>query len=195
MDRAARRGAQSAAMKATIAAVLAMAALGARAEAYPSPSFDCANTTTAQELAICRSPELSALDGRHGYLAALAIRTSPNIEATRGEVDAWLRDVRNACQTDACLVEAYTARIGALERETAAPAVQASSTFPQPRAAAGPAPRPSSSSASAPSVNAPTPSRGPARASEDEDWPWGMIAIEIAALAAALAFLLRRLSK
>src|SRR5476649_1826568 len=94
-------------MAATLAVAEALAfTQDAFAQDYPTPSFDCANVMSPQELQICRSQELSELDGRHGSLAERAIRTSPNREQTRAEMDACLERVRNPCQTDSCLVEA-----------------------------------------------------------------------------------------
>jgi hypothetical protein len=55
-------------IRSEILAVVAMGAAGAFAQDYPTPSFDCANIMTPQELRICRSQELSELDGRHGSL-------------------------------------------------------------------------------------------------------------------------------
>jgi hypothetical protein len=102
-------------IRSTILALAAMAAAQAFAQDYPTPSFDCANIMTPQELRICRSQELSELDGRHGSLVERAIRASSDREQTRSEMEAWLERVRNPCQTDQCLVEAYTARIRELE--------------------------------------------------------------------------------
>ncbi|HEX7465813.1 MAG TPA: hypothetical protein VF309_04160, partial [Usitatibacter sp.] len=100
------------------------------AQDYPTPSFDCANVMSPQELRICRSQELSELDGRHGSLVERAIRASSNRDETRAEMDAWLERVRNPCQTDSCLVEAYTSHIRELERIV--PAVIAQPAFTAP---------------------------------------------------------------
>jgi hypothetical protein len=63
------------------------------AQDYPTPSFDCANVMSPQELQICRSQELSELDGRHGSLVERAIRASSNREQTQAEMDAWLERI------------------------------------------------------------------------------------------------------
>src|SRR5450631_4562543 len=117
-------------IRSEILAVVAMGAAGAFAQDYPTPSFDCANIMTPQELQICRSQELSELDGRHGSLVERAVRTSPNREGTRAEMDAWLERVRNPCQTDQCLVDAYTSHIRELERIVPAALPQPAFTAP-----------------------------------------------------------------
>jgi len=109
-------------IRSNVATVLAVAGTlaflqDAFAQDYPTPSFDCANIMSPQELQICRSQELSELDGRHGSLVERAIRASSDRERTRAEMDAWLERVRNPCQTDSCLVEAYASHIRELERE------------------------------------------------------------------------------
>jgi hypothetical protein len=102
-------------IRSALLAVVAMGVARAFAQDYPTPSFDCANIMTPQELRICRSQELSELDGRHGSLVERAIRASSDREHTRVEMDAWLERVRNPCQTDQCLADAYKAHIGELE--------------------------------------------------------------------------------
>src|SRR5260221_9505108 len=103
-------------IRSRVLAVVAMGAAGAYAQDYPTPSFDCANIVTPQELRICRSQELSELDGRHGALVERYVRTAPDRGEAVGEMDAWLERVRNPCQTDQCLAEAYAAHIRELER-------------------------------------------------------------------------------
>ena len=94
-----------------------LAAAGAAfAQDYPTPSFDCANAETQVERRICRVQELSELDGKHGHLAALAIRGASDHERARSDVEAWLRNVRDECASDECLVKAYAARNAELER-------------------------------------------------------------------------------
>jgi uncharacterized protein len=117
-------------VRSEILGVVAMAAAPALAQEYPTPSFDCANTTTQQELRICRSQALSELDGRHGSLVERAVRSSPDRERTREAMDAWLERVRNPCQTDQCLVDAYTSHIRELERIVPAALPQPAFTLP-----------------------------------------------------------------
>jgi len=99
-----------------LAALVLFLAGAARAQDYPVPSFDCANITTDQELHICRTPRLAELDGRFGYLQELAVRTAKNRGQAVNDGDLWRANVRNPCQDDKCLEDAYTARIAQLER-------------------------------------------------------------------------------
>jgi uncharacterized protein len=172
-------------IRSEILAVVAMGAAGAFAQDYPTPSFDCANIMTPQELQICRSQELSELDGRHGSLVERAVRTSPNREETRAEMDAWLERVRNPCQTDQCLVEAYTSHIGELERIVPAALPQPAFTAPMLRdiasavAKAAPAPvKPAALKAAPPPEPATTEDKD-----DDEPWPAYVIVIVLAGLA------------
>ncbi len=158
---------------------------GAFAQDYPTPSFDCANVMSPQELQICRSQELSELDGRHGSLVERAIRASSNREQTQTEMDAWLERVRNPCQTDSCLVEAYTSHIRELERIV--PAVMPQPAFTAPAAKAAPEPaRPAAAKA--------VPPPQPVGADDDEDEdesPASGIPITLAALALAVWLVFR----
>src|SRR6516162_7820897 len=90
--------------------------MAAAAQDYPAPSFDCANAETRLEQRICNVQELAELDGKHGHLATLAIGTAVDREKMRSDVEAWINNVRNECQSDECLVKAYTARNAELER-------------------------------------------------------------------------------
>ena len=154
------------------------------AQDYPTPSFDCANVMSPQELQICRSQELSELDGRHGSLVERTIRTSPNREQTRAEMDAWLERVRNPCQTDSCLVEAYTSHIRELERIVPAVMPQPAFTAPARRdlaTAAKAAPEPVKPAAV---KTAPPPQPGADDDDDEDESPGSAIVIALAALAA-----------
>jgi uncharacterized protein len=169
------------------------------AQGYPTPGFDCANATSAQELRICRSPLLGELDGRQWYLAERVIKGARDQEAARSAVESWINQVRNACETDKCLADAYTARNAQLERDVAAlpplrpPPMPAGLPVP-----AAPPPALESKAAiepppiSAPIVVAPAPAAPPkpaARLAPPEPvdspspWPWLVAASLIAALA------------
>jgi uncharacterized protein len=179
-------------IRAAIVAATGMGVLVAQAQDYPTPSFDCANTTTAQELRICRSPQLSELDGRHGSLVERAIRASTDREKTRADMDAWIERARNPCQTDECLVDAYTSHIRELERIVPAAAPQPAITAPVSRV-----PQPSVSKPASEPVTSPSPRSDLDAVSDDDDdeadeggWSDYAIVLVIAALAAAagLAF-------
>ncbi len=112
------------------------------------PSFDCANITTEQELHICRTPKLAELDGKFGYLQELAVRTAKNRDQAVNDGDLWRSNVRNPCGTDACLEQAYAARISELERIVASqPPIK---PLPAWAVAANPFPKPAENAPSLP---------------------------------------------
>ena len=78
-------------------------------------SFDCGRASTRIERLVCSDGELAALDG---YLAAAyqqRLTQAADTEPLRAAQRAWLRDVRNRCETAACLQAAYAQRLDALE--------------------------------------------------------------------------------
>jgi uncharacterized protein len=172
-------------IRSRVLAVVAMGTARAFAQDYPTPSFDCANTMSPQELRICRSQELSELDGRNGWLAARAIRSAADREATQAEMDAWLERVRNPCQTDQCLVEAYASHIRELELIVPARMPEPAFTAPARRdLAARPALEPVKPAAS---QAVPTPEPASAEDGDEEDeWPDYVIAIAMAGIAIAI---------
>lgn len=78
-------------------------------------SFDCKKAATNVEHLICNNPELEKLDATvsRGYVGML-LTDSKEISyedpVRNGQLD-WLRNVRNKCETQACLFDAYRARI------------------------------------------------------------------------------------
>jgi uncharacterized protein YecT (DUF1311 family) len=81
---------------------------------YPSPSFDCAQSNTKIEKAICANKNLSLLDAtldrNYQQLKASMNNKSNQLPEDQRE---WLKE-RNACKTSECLTEAYTHRIDEL---------------------------------------------------------------------------------
>jgi uncharacterized protein len=82
-------------------------------------SFDCARARAADEVTVCRTPALSALDSEMGGLWYAYSRVPMYMGGTgarRDEAQAFLAR-RRACGRDvACLSRAYRARIAALHR-------------------------------------------------------------------------------
>ena len=78
-------------------------------------SFDCALASSRIENAICASPKLSKLDSdlEPSYLSVLG--DSKNPEAIKAAQRTWLKDTRDQCQDEACLVTVYQQRIAALD--------------------------------------------------------------------------------
>lgn len=78
-------------------------------------SFDCKKAATNVEHLICDSPELEKLDATvsRGYVGMLLTDSkeiSYDDPVRNGQLD-WLRNVRNKCETQACLFDAYRSRI------------------------------------------------------------------------------------
>jgi uncharacterized protein len=99
--------------------VLGLALLAAPARAA---SFDCARAAKADEIAVCRNPQLSMLDSEMGGLWYAYSRV-PMLMGGNGarmdEAQAFLAR-RAACgRNTACLTAAYRARIEELHRDIA----------------------------------------------------------------------------
>lgn len=99
-----------------IAVAVAVACLPAPARAA---SFDCGRARAADEVAVCRSPMLSALDSEMGglwYSYARVPMMMGGSGARRDDAQAFLAR-RRACRADTfCLAAAYRGRIAALKR-------------------------------------------------------------------------------
>jgi uncharacterized protein len=82
-------------------------------------SFDCARARTADEVTICRTPALSALDSEMGGLwyAYSRVPMLMGGNGNRGDEARGFLDRRRACGRNVgCLARAYRARIAALHR-------------------------------------------------------------------------------
>lgn len=88
-----------------------LASIGAHAGAA---SFDCKRARGTVETTICADAGLSTLDEQLSAAYARALKADPNAKAAQL---AWLK-TRNACADAACLRQAYTARIAALQAQT-----------------------------------------------------------------------------
>ena len=99
----------------------ALATLAAACLATPAAaaSFDCGRARAADEVAVCRSPLLSALDSEMGGLwyAYSRVPMLMGGNGNRGDEARAFLDRRRGCGRDtACLTAAYRARIGELHR-------------------------------------------------------------------------------
>ncbi len=83
-----------------------------------SASFDCAKASGTTETLICKDAQTSALDDKlqQTYKAALAAVAPSSKKALIEEQRHWITYTRDVCQDEACLQQAYTARIGMLAR-------------------------------------------------------------------------------
>lgn len=104
-------------------AALAGAGLVAALALMPAPasaaSFDCARARAADEVAVCRSAALSALDSEMGglwYAYSRVPMLMGGSGARRDEAQAFLARRRACRAATACLAAAYRARIAALRR-------------------------------------------------------------------------------
>jgi len=77
-------------------------------------SFDCAKASTKIEKAICGSAQVSKLDSDLDAAYKGAIKRQGQADAVKIAQRAWVKDVRNACQDESCLINVYKQRIGAL---------------------------------------------------------------------------------
>lgn len=75
-------------------------------------SFDCAKASTFVEKAICVNPKLSALDSSVVEMYKTSLATAPDKEAVKKQQAVWRRNVRDVCQTDECIAQAYQSRMG-----------------------------------------------------------------------------------
>lgn len=96
------------------ATFLTASLLLATATDVKAASFDCAMASSRIDNAICASPQVSKLDSDldGAYKAALARNSNP--DGVKLAQRSWLKETRNACQNEGCLVNVYTQRIAAL---------------------------------------------------------------------------------
>lgn len=98
---------------------LSLVGFGYANSAFASPSFDCAKASTKVEKIICDSAELSKLDSELAEAYKIALRDSPWSSANkriRQDQKEWI-NIRNVCETEACLDDLYLQRIDALRAE------------------------------------------------------------------------------
>jgi uncharacterized protein len=95
------------------------AALLAAAAAALGASFDCGKASTSVERMICADPGLASLDERMAATYRSASKRDPGVKTSQRE---WLANTRDKCGTTACLSEAYTARLAALQKPATASA-------------------------------------------------------------------------
>lgn len=81
------------------------------------PSFDCAKANTRVERAICADAELGRLDRQLSMAYRDARTRSSNRTALQRQQNIWRREVRDACDDDACIVSAHERRIRQLETQ------------------------------------------------------------------------------
>lgn len=105
--------------RASVSAFLTL--LGLISAGAGAASFDCKRARGPVETTICADSGLSTLDEQLAAAYARALKADTGEKATQL---AWLK-TRNACADAACLRQAYTARIAALQARIAGPAAGA----------------------------------------------------------------------
>ncbi len=75
-----------------------------------APSFDCAKATTDAERMICSSRALSEADVRLAQVFQAAIARGADQQVLREDQGEWRRFERDACATEACMLDAYNQR-------------------------------------------------------------------------------------
>lgn len=78
-------------------------------------SFDCAKASSRIENSVCASAQISKLDDEldTAYRSALSRSTDP--AAVRAAQRAWLKQTRNQCPDNECLITVYSERRAALD--------------------------------------------------------------------------------
>jgi uncharacterized protein len=74
-------------------------------------SFDCAKVKSGVEKTICASVVLTSLDEQLTRAYKAALSASGNSDTVKSQQKEWLRDIRNKCQDESCLKDAYQKRL------------------------------------------------------------------------------------
>lgn len=82
-------------------------------------SFDCNKASTRTEKMICSNAKLSSADEQLAKSFKEALAASTDKQALRDEQKEWLASQRDVCPAAACMLDAYLARIGQLDRISA----------------------------------------------------------------------------
>lgn len=96
-------------------------------------SFDCTKAASGVEKKVCVNPDLSQLDDALGgaYREALTAVAQTSKPTLIKEQRDWIRYVRNVCDNDTCLTEAYRSRIALLQKNEKYLANRASCDLPE----------------------------------------------------------------
>ncbi len=96
------------------AQVVAQDNAAAQAQAAPvvdfAPSFDCTKATTGAERMICSSRALSEADVQLSQAFKAAIARGADQQILREDQSEWRRFERDACATEACMLDSYRQR-------------------------------------------------------------------------------------
>lgn len=112
----------------TLLAPSTLLALALHTPAAGAAGFDCAKASTLIEKSVCNTPSLSAKDDQLNalYKPLMGNRIFRELETT------WMQEVRDRCQTNACLEAAYDLQIYKLTPQPAPPVLGLRSVVPLP---------------------------------------------------------------
>lgn len=74
-------------------------------------SFDCSKAASRVDSAICASPKVSKLDSDLATAYQSALKSAVDVGAFKSAQRAWIKNIRDACMDEACLIEAYSNRV------------------------------------------------------------------------------------
>jgi len=94
--------------------LLSIAMLSLQNQAW-SASFDCSKAQSSIEKTVCADGELSQLDSKLSEAYQKTLKGSSDPDAIKAAQKDWLRNQRNTCKDQACLLVAYHGRLSALE--------------------------------------------------------------------------------
>ncbi|HEV7778889.1 MAG TPA: lysozyme inhibitor LprI family protein, partial [Luteibacter sp.] len=102
----------------TIVRLLILLGMGIFASDAFAASFDCSKAASPVEKLICGDQDVSRLDTQlqGTYQTALGAVDASSKDRLVKEQRNWIRYTRNICQDEACLGDAYKARIAVLGR-------------------------------------------------------------------------------
>lgn len=92
-----------------------VAEISSEDKGHQGPSFDCSMATTNVELLICGDADLAGMDKRLSVAYAELMIASDDKGGLKSEQRAWLKEVRNQCETVECLQLAYQSQIDNFE--------------------------------------------------------------------------------
>lgn len=81
-----------------------------------APSYDCSKVRSGPERLICSNKQLSEVDVRLSRAYAEFLNKTPDRQTAKMEQISWLKNVRDACSTTECMLNAYSIRIAELTR-------------------------------------------------------------------------------
>lgn len=80
-----------------------------------SANFNCKSATTAVERMVCGDQRISELDDRMANVYAKTLIVVIDKDAVTKSQKRWIKQVRNRCKNDSCLIASYTDRLAELQ--------------------------------------------------------------------------------